>query len=70
MSVSIDAQQCKGCMLCVEECPKNALIPGEIRGDRGYLLPGTDNGRCVSCGLCALLCPDLAISIVKEGDGT
>ncbi|MDR2503581.1 MAG: ferredoxin family protein [Deltaproteobacteria bacterium] len=70
MSVSIDSQQCKGCMLCVEECPKSALTPGETRGSRGYLMPRANNGKCVSCGLCALLCPDLAISIIKEGAGT
>ena len=66
MSIYIDIQLCKGCLLCVEECPKKALTPGTERGAKGYLLPSLEESACISCGMCELLCPDQAITTLKK----
>jgi 2-oxoglutarate ferredoxin oxidoreductase subunit delta len=66
MGICIDANVCKGCLLCLEECPKKALSPGTERSAKGYLMPAPDTATCVSCGLCELLCPDQAITTIKE----
>jgi 2-oxoglutarate ferredoxin oxidoreductase subunit delta len=49
---------CKRCGLCVSFCPLKALHMAKDD------VPKVDNGRCVSCKTCELLCPDFAI-IVK-----
>lgn len=66
MSIILDPRQCKGCMLCIEECPKDALSPGTERSAKGYLMPKVDDAKCISCGMCEMLCPDQAISTLKK----
>ena len=65
--IIIDAQACKGCNLCVTECPKKALVPGKTRNKKGYHLPDPLAENCVACGSCERVCPDFAIYVVKEG---
>ena len=66
MSICIDSTLCKGCLLCIEECPKKALSPGNDRSAKGYLMPALDATSCISCGMCELLCPDQAITTLKK----
>jgi len=66
MSIIIDPQYCKGCLLCIEECPQEALSPGETRSAKGYFMPKTHDEKCVSCGSCERLCPDQAITVLKK----
>jgi len=55
---------CKGCLICVEVCPTNAIrSSGKING-KGYYLPVADDmHRCTGCKLCEIVCPDFAITI-------
>jgi len=55
---------CKGCGICVAECPVNALEMSDAMNERGYFLPRElDMARCRRCGICMLVCPDFAIAI-------
>jgi len=68
MSIIIDPQYCKGCLLCIEECPEGALAEGRTRSAKGYFMPKPDDSKCVSCHKCEMLCPDQAITTLpKEG---
>ena len=68
MSIIIDPQYCKGCLLCIEECPEQAIVPGEARSVKGYVMPAANAEKCVSCGRCQMLCPDQAITTLpREG---
>ncbi len=65
--IVIDETYCKGCGLCVDQCPKKVLKTGKKRTPRGYLVP--DVGaveECVVCTICERICPDMAITV--EGD--
>lgn len=65
--VVINAAICKGCSLCVATCPKHVLLLDvEAVNDKGYppAKPGTPDA-CVACGMCAIICPDSAISVYK-----
>lgn len=48
---------CKRCGNCISFCPKKALSKDE----QGF--PAVDNSKCVSCGICEMLCPDFAIVV-------
>jgi len=54
---------CKRCLICVEACPRQALV---LRDDAIIEVEGCDR-----TGLCQRLCPDLAIEVIeprsKEG---
>ena len=52
---SINHDKCKGCSLCVRQCPVNA-ISGMIR--RKYTI---DQSRCIKCSACVSKCPFKAI---------
>ncbi len=56
----VDAERCTGCTQCVQDCPYEAIsmVPNR-EGKR--LLAIVDSASCVSCGICAASCADLAI---------
>jgi 2-oxoglutarate ferredoxin oxidoreductase subunit delta len=52
----ITRQWCKGCGICVEFCPEDALAMDEMeKADLAY------PEKCNGCGMCELRCPELAI---------
>ena len=63
----IHPKYCKGCQICVEMCPKQALKPSDKMNTKGYLLPIEDDmSRCNACRQCEILCPDFAIAIETD----
>jgi 2-oxoglutarate ferredoxin oxidoreductase subunit delta len=64
--IRIDEERCKGCLLCVEECPKNEIKKGGKINRFGYTFAEfCDNGSCNACTLCAIVCPDCAIEVIE-----
>jgi len=63
--IKINKARCKGCYLCVTNCPV-ALIKIEktlnVRGVKGVHFSG---GKCTGCGMCAVICPDGAIEVYR-----
>ena len=51
----IDKQQCTGCGLCVEKCPKDCILM--VEDGEGFCFPQIDSSKCVKCGLCVHTCP-------------
>lgn len=63
----VDAKYCKGCMRCLDVCPKNCLEMSQKGNDMGYKYAMFKNGaECIACGLCYTVCPDVAITVYKE----
>ena len=54
----IKREWCKGCGICVEFCPEDALALDET--EKAQLI---SNEKCNGCGMCELRCPDLAIEL-------
>lgn len=67
-SLTLFADRCKGCGLCVKYCPRGILgLQGELN-PLGYRpVNVTHEERCSGCGFCALMCPDMIIR-VERGD--
>ncbi|MEW6379813.1 MAG: 4Fe-4S binding protein [bacterium] len=65
--IEIDPQRCKGCELCVSQCPQKAITIGDALNQQGYYFAQAQHPeRCTGCALCAEVCPDLAIAVFKE----
>ncbi len=60
--INIKKNKCTKCGICIEECPANVLILGN---DSSEIL---NFGLCISCGHCAAICPECAISSSKSND--
>ncbi|MCX7882955.1 MAG: 4Fe-4S binding protein [Brevinematales bacterium] len=65
--VTILRDWCKGCDLCVSECPVKILVKGSHLNSRGLLyVEVTESSLCTGCRRCATVCPDVAIRIEME----
>jgi len=62
--VTVFANWCKGCGICIEFCPKGVLKPAGLKGKPTV----TDPSLCSKCMLCEVRCPDFAIRIRSEED--
>ncbi|HHY30917.1 MAG TPA: 4Fe-4S binding protein [Syntrophaceticus sp.] len=54
---------CKGCGLCKEKCPEDALNWSEHLGVYGTPTISPDSKLCKACRKCERICPDCAIAI-------
>ncbi len=52
--ITIDKELCKGCGLCVKNCPQAAVIVVEKKA--------VTNDKCSSCGVCVRVCPFQAVT--------
>ncbi len=63
--IKINKDRCKGCYLCVVNCP-NALIKVStemnVKGVKPAVFKG---GKCTGCSMCAVICPDCGIIVYK-----
>jgi 2-oxoglutarate ferredoxin oxidoreductase subunit delta len=65
--IDVDYHHCKGCGLCVSECPKTALILDlESLTPLGYHPAKLVTGECTGCIVCAIVCPGAAITVYRS----
>lgn len=58
-----DVAYCKGCHLCIGNCPVQAIIPLTEVNKKGYEVIRVDEGKCIGCGGCYKICPDYVFTI-------
>lgn len=65
--IIIDEIICKGCEMCVNACPKHiiALAKDKLNSKGYHPAEQTDPDKCVGCASCALMCPDVAITVER-----
>ena len=49
------AQDCCGCGACMQICPTGAITM--LADEKGFSYPAVDEGVCIHCGRCRLVCP-------------
>ena len=70
--VSVKAETCKACGLCVKRCPMEALSlqeSPEAKNKKGKA-SGRDADRCLGCGVCAYECPTRSLALVSRDTET
>ena len=61
-----DKSKCCGCCACVDACAHQAIT---LKTDiEGFWYPVVDKEKCVDCGLCDKVCPELHIDELKKND--
>ena len=65
-AVTVDAERCKGCELCVSTCDKQVLGMSEAVNSKGYHYAYmAEPEKCIGCSSCALVCPDACIEVYR-----
>ena len=65
--IEVKEDWCKGCNICIERCPVNALEESDQLNKRGVRPPRLKkDNECNYCRLCELVCPDFAITVIAE----
>ena len=65
--LTFKTDNCKGCGLCVDACPKGILqIACDKINKKGHSpAEMTDMSKCIACAFCATMCPDCVITVEK-----
>ena len=67
--IRVNNNLCKGCGLCIINCPKNILVLSETVNDKGHrTVVQIEENKCIGCALCGIVCPDSAITVYKEDE--
>jgi len=62
--VHILEDRCKGCVFCVDFCPRGVLARSNRFNIKGYHPPDiVEPDACTACHLCEIMCPEFAIGI-------
>lgn len=56
--VAVDAEECKGCGLCVESCPPKCLELAPELSRQGVHPAQYTGEKCTGCGICYYCCPE------------
>lgn len=67
--IKIDKSRCKACYLCTEACPKKLIKKGSEANALGHFPVEFEDleNQCLGCAICAIRCPDMAITEVYKG---
>ncbi len=66
-TIVVDENLCKACELCVESCPQHVIgLNADIITPRGFHPAHLVQDDCTGCGICALVCPEAAITVYRE----
>lgn len=61
--IKINKDRCKGCCLCVVNCPQAQIKVAAVLNAKGVKPAYFAGTRCTGCGMCAVICPDGGIIV-------
>jgi 2-oxoglutarate ferredoxin oxidoreductase subunit delta len=67
--IEVKDDWCKGCNICIDRCPVDALEESDKLNKKGIRPPKLkEKNECNFCRYCELICPDFAITVIPEED--
>jgi len=60
----VKPELCKGCGLCIEDCPSDVISFHKDFNTKGYHFAVYDGEGCTGCGICFYTCPEPEAIIV------
>ena len=65
--LTFKTDNCKGCALCVDACPKGILrlATDKINKKGHHPVECTDMDQCIGCATCYMMCPDCIIKVER-----
>ncbi len=63
--IEVDIEKCKGCGVCVENCPTSSIQLAKLVNTKGYHYCEMVNDSCIGCSNCAVVCPDSVITVYR-----
>jgi NAD-dependent dihydropyrimidine dehydrogenase PreA subunit len=67
--IVIDSNLCKGCSLCVINCPPDVLSLASGLNARGYHPADYAGSGCTGCAICFYVCPEPGAITVYRKEG-
>ena len=65
--IEVNELYCKGCELCVHECPQDVLsLDLDRLTSKGYHPVFLKSDGCTGCGICSIVCPEAALTVYRE----
>ena len=64
-AIEVDTQKCKGCGVCVENCPTKSIELSKLVNNKGYHYAEMVGEACIGCSNCAVVCPDSVITVYR-----
>ena len=65
--ITVDGERCKGCEVCVVNCPSEVLALTADVNSKGYNVSYMKNpDACTGCANCAIVCPDSCITVYRQ----
>lgn len=65
-AIVVDIEKCKGCNLCVVNCPTHVISLSHEVNAKGYNYAYMEHpDLCNACTNCAIVCPDGVITVYR-----
>ena len=65
-TIAVAEELCKGCELCIGNCPQESIGLSEKINIKGYRFVMLVQDNCTGCTNCALVCPEAAITVYRQ----
>ncbi|OGW84636.1 MAG: hypothetical protein A2987_02560 [Omnitrophica bacterium RIFCSPLOWO2_01_FULL_45_10] len=63
--IKIDKVRCKGCYLCIVNCPNGLIKIANGLNIKGVKPAVFSGGKCTGCTMCAVICPECIIEVYR-----
>ena len=63
--IKITKERCKGCFLCVVNCPNGLIKASKTLNVKGIKSAEFLGGKCTGCAMCAVICPECIIEVYR-----
>ena len=65
-AITVDTEKCKGCSVCIANCPTGTIALSKQVNGKGYNYAYMENPEnCTGCTNCATVCPDAVITVYR-----